>query len=264
MKKIENKLTGVPATMLIAIRARYRETQLKGGIIYDPKSVEIMDQIAHDFGDKHEVSLISQKGVAVRTEIIDELTLDFIARHPDGIVVNLGCGLDTRYYRLGGEKLLWYDLDMPEAIELRRHFFAEGEYYHFIARSVLDFSWMNEVDSARPTLFIAEGLLMYLDELEIKGLFRAIKGHFPSAEIVFEAISPMMVRHSAKHMDVNRHDVRFKWGIRSGREVERWGIGIRFLSEYFYDRHLDKMPWWVALLYRFPFRRMMKIIHLRF
>lgn len=262
--KFESKLTNVPETMLIPLRARYNETYDKRSIIQDPKSVEILNQIDYDFSGKKEVSLMSQKGVAIRTEILDNLTLDFLKRNPDGIVVNLGCGLDTRYYRLNNQLVHWYDLDVPEAIALRKHFFAETENFRFIPKSVLDFSWIDEVSHDKPTLFIAEGLLMYFQEKEVKEILSVISQRFKNSEIILEAMSPFLVRNTDAHPDVKKYQATFKWGIKSGKEIEQWNIGAKFMNEYFYTRHLDKMPLRVALFYKFIMRKAMKIIHLSF
>lgn len=264
MKKVESKLTNVPETMLIPLRARYNETHDKRSIIQDPKSVEILNQIDYDFSGKKEVSLMSQKGVAIRTEILDSLTLDFLKLHPEGIVVNLGCGLDTRHYRLDNKYVHWYDLDLPESIELRKHFFTETEKFHFISKSVLDFTWTDSVPKDKPTLFIAEGLLMYFEEKDVKAIISTISQQFKYAEIIFEAMSPMLANNTKMHTDVKKYQATFKWGIKSGKEIETWGIGAKFINEYPYTRHLDKMPLWLALFYKYIGGKNMKIIQLRF
>ena len=144
IKKEIPKLNGVPETMLIPLRARYLETKSKSGIIKDPVSVEILDKINYDFSGNNEVSKGSQLGIAIRTEILDEQTLLFLNEFPDAVVVNLGCGLDTRFHRLKTEQITWFDLDMPEAINLRKSFFKETDKYKFISKSVLDFSWIQQ------------------------------------------------------------------------------------------------------------------------
>ncbi len=266
MNKIKTNLSNVPETLLIPLRARMNETNSKNGIISDPKSIEIVEQIQSNVPEKGEVSIFSQKGVAVRTEILDELTNDFLQKHPDCVVVNLGCGLDTRYYRLNNNKVQWYDLDVPEAIELRKNFFQESERFHFISKSVLDFLWNEEVPRNKPLLFIAEGLLMYFTEDEVKSILKNIADNFSDAEIIFEAMSPFVVKNSNKHSDLKKYDAVFKWGIKSGKEIEHWNIGAKFINEHFYNRHLDKMPFAMRVMYRlFPFfRKSMKIVHLKF
>lgn len=261
--KLKHKLQNVPETMLISLRARYLESKENNGIINDPKSVEILDQIDCDFSGNKEVSKGSQKGTAVRTEIIDELTLSFIKKYPKGVVVNLGCGLDTRYYRLGKTSLKWFDLDVEESIALRKYFFKETADFKFIAKSVLDFSWVNEIPKNKPTLFIAEGLLMYFTENDVKSILQTIFKNFNKAEIILEAMSPFIAKNSDKHADVKKYNASFKWGINSGKEIEKWNIGFTFVKEYFYNRHLDKMPFFWKIFYRTPvLKKSMKIIHL--
>ncbi len=265
MNKIKTNLSNVPETLLIPLRARSNETKLKNGIISDPKSTEIIDKIESNVSEKGEVSIGSQKGVAIRTEILDELTNAFLQKYPDCVVVNLGCGLDTRHHRLNNNKVQWYDLDVPEAIELRKNFFKESKKFHFISKSVLDFSWNDLVPKDKPILFIAEGLLMYFTEDEVKSILKNIADNFQNAEIIFEAMSPFVAKNSNKHTDVKKYDAVFKWGIKSGKEIDNWNIGTKFINEYFYNRHLDKVPVSMRMMFRLLpfFRKAMKIVHLK-
>jgi O-methyltransferase involved in polyketide biosynthesis len=266
MEQIQSRLENVPKTMLIPLRARYLETKRANGIINDPKSVEILDRIQCDFSGKNEVSKGSQKGCCIRTEILDEGTNRFLAKHKEALVVNLGCGLDTRFHRLDNGSVIWYDLDVPEAIELRKNFFEETDRHHFIAQSVLDYSWMDCIPTDKPTLFIAEGVLMYFSEKEVKDLLATIGKRFPGAEMLLEAMSPFIAKRTNKHPDVKKYNATFKWGIKTGREMDAWNLGIRFVGEeYYFDRHLDQQPFALRILANIPaMRKMMKIIHIRF
>ncbi|MFT3739349.1 MAG: class I SAM-dependent methyltransferase [Breznakibacter sp.] len=263
--KIAITLGGVPETLLIPARARYLETKKTSGIIHDPKTVEILDAIDYDFTGRKEVSKGSQYGTAVRTEILDGQTAAFLKTHPDGCVINLGCGLDTRFHRMDNGTVTWYDLDMPETIAIRKHFFTETGRFRFIAKSVLDFSWMDDVPNDRPTLFIAEGLLMYFTPDNVKMILSAIADRFPLAEMLIEGMSPFIANNSGKHADIKKYDVSFKWGIKSGKEIEQWHTGFRFVQEwYYFDRHIGKAPWPFMILSVFPiFRKSMKIIRLK-
>ena len=40
--------------------------------------------------------------------------------HPEGLVVNLGAGLDTRFYRLDNGTIAWIDIDLPEVVAFRQ------------------------------------------------------------------------------------------------------------------------------------------------
>ena len=266
MKKEEVKLAGVPETMLIPIRARYLESKRENGIVSDPKSVEILDRIECDFSGKSEVSIGSQLGIFVRTEILDEHTNRFLATNPDAAVVNLGCGLDTRFHRLDNGSVLWFDLDVPEAIELRKKFFDETNRFKFVPKSVTDFSWLETIPQNRPLLFIAEGLLMYFTEEEVKKILSKIGSACPGSEMLFEAMSPFIAKRTKQHADVKKYHAQFKWGIKTGAELEKWEQGIDFIEErYYFDRHMDRFPFIFRLLACVPaFRKGMKIVHIRF
>ena len=263
---VKPKLKDVPETMLIPLRARYLETKREYGIINDPKSVEILDSIDYDFSGEKEVSTGSQIGTSIRTEILDIQTLLFLVKNPEGVVVNLGCGLDTRFHRLDNGKVTWFDLDVPESIELRRKFFNETDRFKFISKSVLDFSWIGSVPKNRPTLFIAEGLLMYFSEKEVKSIFEVISEIFPDSEMLFEAMSPFLAKKSDKHPDLKTYNASFKWGIKTGKEIESWNIGVSFIDEwYYFDRYKHRAPLLYRLLIPIPaLRKMMKIVHVNF
>ena len=65
---------------------------------------------------------MSQIGISIRSVIIDSVTKRLIKDNKNLIVVNIGCGLDTRFQRFNKEKISWIDLDVPESIEIRKHF----------------------------------------------------------------------------------------------------------------------------------------------
>jgi len=258
------KLKGVPRTLLLPLRGRYLETRRENGIINDPKSIEIIDSLDHDF-DELELPWDGQLVISIRTEILDEAIVRFLDENPDSVVVNLGCGLDTRVGRIDNGTVFWYDLDLPETIEIRKNFFDENGRYRFIARSVHDFTWVDEIEKDKKTLFIAEGLFNYFTERQVKDILLAIKGNFPGAEIVFEAYSTLMKRSWHRHRHIRNAFSMFKWGVDTGKKLERWDSGIKFIQEWHYfDRHPRRWRWMRYFRYIRPLRKVMKVVHLRF
>ena len=264
------QLSAIPETMLIPLWARAVELERPEPIIQDRKAAAILSSIDYDF-DKFKKSWMSQVGVAVRTVIRDRATQRFLEANPGAVVVNLGAGLDTRWERLKCDNLhCWYDLDVPEAIDTRRLFFEENEGNRFIAKSVFDYSWFDEVEQAgRPLLFIAEGMLMYFKEDEVKPLFRRLSESFPEAEILFEIICPFMVGKARHHDSLKKIDgkVDFKWGIKVPKEMASWHKGLKYLEEWnFYDYHKDRWKWFWYLT-KLPFFRAnmsSRIVHMKF
>lgn len=64
---------------------------------------------------------------------------------PGPVVVNVGCGLDTRFQRIGGGKAVFYDMDLPEVIALRRELIPEQPGNAYIAASLLETGWMDDL-----------------------------------------------------------------------------------------------------------------------
>ena len=267
---MERKLTGIPETLLIAIWARAAATREAEPIIQDPKAVEMVSQIDYDFSRFEASSRLTKLGVAVRTIILDRELSTLLDKYPNAVVINFGVGLDTRHARMQCENVDWYEIDVPESIELRRQFFSETDRYHFISQSMFDLSWMDKVNTeGRPVIFLAEGLFMYFPEEDLKPFFRKLAERFPDAEMLFEMLAPFMVGKSKHHETVKKIDSKaeFKWGLKDTREMKSWHPSIRFIEEWnYFDYHKNRWGLFdtVARLPFFRPRLACRIVHLCF
>lgn len=261
---MQQVLSGVPETLLIPLWARAAETKEQNPIIRDEKAAEIMAQIDYDFS-KFNGSWMSQTGVAVRTEILDRETEKFIRKHPDAVIVNIGCGLDTRYFRLDNGRIRWFDLDLPEPIRIRKRFFQESRRYRMIDKSVFDYSWMEACQGEQDVLFIAEGVFMFFTEQEMKELMDRLTGHFHKAHMLFEMFPRMLIKSSGKHETVKKTAAKFQWGIRRGKDIEQINSRITFLEEWnYFDYHRDRWRWmgWLSLIPFFHNNFNDRIVHI--
>lgn len=84
-------------------------------------------------------------GVIARTIVFDELVKDFINKNPDCTVVNIACGLDTRFYRMDNGRIIWYNVDLPETIEVRDAIYQESGRVSTIGISATDPDWADKV-----------------------------------------------------------------------------------------------------------------------
>ena len=111
--------------------------------------------------------------VTTRSAHFDRWARQFLAVHPEAVVLHLGCGLDSRFFRLApGPGVEWYDIDYPDVARLRTQLYPAAEHYHVIPASVTDPTWLQDIQTGRPTLMIAEGLTMYLTEQDGVALLR--------------------------------------------------------------------------------------------
>ncbi|MEO0409803.1 MAG: class I SAM-dependent methyltransferase, partial [Cyanobacteria bacterium P01_A01_bin.135] len=136
MTKVAVDLGPVQETLLIPLLGRAVQTQKGNGLIQDPKAVEIVNALDYDFS-KWEKSR-SLTGATLRTRMYDQDVQAFLNEHPAGTVVEIGCGLNTRFERLDNGQVRWFDLDLPDTIALRRQFFQDGPRRTMLEASVLD------------------------------------------------------------------------------------------------------------------------------
>ena len=255
-KTIEEDLRGVMETLLITLHMRALESQRPDALIRDERAEELVRKIGddglYDFGRMQSLHLSEENRLVIilRNREVDRCARDFLARHPQAVVVHVGCGLDTRFERVDNGRVEWYDLDLPEVIELRRKLIGgEGERQHLLSCSVLDDEWLDRVSvhGPQPFLFLAEGVFMYFTPTQVKRLVLTLRDRFPGAELVFDAYSPIhVVRHNLQYL-VSRIRFPTRWGLWHGTEMEAWGDGIRLLGEwgYFDEKtpRLNRIRW---------------------
>jgi O-methyltransferase involved in polyketide biosynthesis len=200
--------------------------------------------MSYDFDRIRQIPMTeSNKVVAIlRDREFDRTTRDFLARNPEAVVLHIGCGLDSRFERVDNGRVEWYDLDLPEVIELRRKFIGdERDRYHLLGCSVFDSAWMDTLSAhrlgnhpvgKRPFLFLTEGVLHLFEAVQVKSLVLTLRDHFPGAELVFDAFSPLLVRVANLQISISKLSARVHWGLWRGQEIEGWGDGIRLLDEW--------------------------------
>jgi O-methyltransferase involved in polyketide biosynthesis len=226
-----SQLKGVALTCLGPLYARAYETLQPDGILHDPKSVELQTLIEFDTTDINWPYY--QLQIAIRTEIIDEITLGFISRNPQGFVVNLGAGLDTRFHRLSSGKIRWYEIDLPEVIEFRKKFFTEHQYYRFIPASVPELKWMDQINTDQPIFFIIEGLANYLEEHEMRTLCKSIISSYPKSEIVMEVLGWLYIKMLKKP--------EYTWGMCADSHPTRWDSKLEIVDSWcMFDRYPER------------------------
>jgi O-methyltransferase involved in polyketide biosynthesis len=253
MSEIKSQtLDGVSETLLVTLYLRVMESQRPDALIKDEKAVALVTRMSYDFDRVRQIPLSEANRLVIilRNRELDRYAWDFLVRHPEAVVVHIGCGLDSRFDRVDNGRLEWYDLDLPEVIELRRKLIGgEGERYHLLGCSVLDNAWLEKVSPyrQRPFLFLAEGVFMYLEEAQIKSLVLTLRDHFPGSELVFDAYSPLHVWVHNLQTSISKIQLSVNWGIWHGQEIEGWGDGIRLLDEWgFFDPpepRLDHIRW---------------------
>lgn len=250
MDRINVNLGEVQETLLIPLFGRAEETK-KNGIISDPKAVEIVERLDYDF------SLIkgrpSLKGATLRTLTYDLLLSEVLEQYETATVVELGCGLNTRYDRVGRPGITWFELDMPDVHKLWKHFFEESDHRRFLPYSAFDQKWAEIVSqSAKPPyIFVSEASTIYFGEKDNKALFYMISRFFPMSHYIFDTATNFFIENQDKHDVLKYFNARIKWCINTPHEIEKWSDNYRLIKtvNFFRDppKQLRKK---IPLIYR--------------
>lgn len=181
-------LSCVSETAILTLRVRAEEHERSDRLFADPLAAEWFRRIKWPLSlDQWWTSRLAGSGITFRADTIDHIIEEFHPTVSSLSVIELGCGLSTRSDRLAHLPFArWTDVDLPGVISLRESLGAHNEH---IAASVTDFTWMDQLQGdPSQQLFIAEGLLYYLQRSEVDALFSELHHRFPGAAIVFDVV----------------------------------------------------------------------------
>lgn len=218
------ELGDVQRTLFFPLAARGRATRAKRPLLRDPKAVEIIESV--DF----ELAPIAPGPTAllvtIRSLVFDWWVRRFLAEHPDGTVIELGTGLNTRFERTDNGTAHWIDLDLPDTIELRRRFFADTERRQMVAASLAGEDWLAAVEQRQgPYFFVSDGVLVYLTEDEVTGTLARIAARFPGAMVAFDTYTRATFGQEHK-MAAKRDVAPWRWACDDPRSLERLGLTL--------------------------------------
>lgn len=189
------------------------------GFFEDKTAEEIVRTCGHDFSDTDSSKRLALY-MAMRAMRFDELAEKFLSKHRNTIVIHLGCGLDSRCRRVKAACKCWYDLDLPDVIELRRGYFPENERYRLISSSVTEPSWLDRIKySGESVLVIAEGLSMYLTREEMISLTDGLGRRFSAVLLLFDAYSHFAAKASKIKNPINAVNAKISFSMDDIREL---------------------------------------------
>lgn len=229
-EKIKPVLNGAAETMLQSFYARVQYSKSKKNKFYDEKAVELVEKIDYDFDAAAKDSTMG-KGVIARTLVFDELVKAFIDENPDCTVVNIACGLDTRFYRMDNGKITWYNVDLPETIEVRNQIYGESGRVSAIGISATDPAWAKEIKVRGKMLFIIEGLSMYLTREENAKMLRIIRENFDNAYVLMECLAKMWVSKERIEKSIQDTGARFVFGADTFDDIKDIATGFKKVKD---------------------------------
>jgi methyltransferase (TIGR00027 family) len=187
-----------------------------------------------------------------RTKLIDDLVYAAIAAGADS-VLNLAAGLDTRPYRLDlPAALRWVEVDLPGLIE-------EKERLSRIKVDLTDplasaAALRAAVGASRKVLAITEGLLVYLDEPQVRSLSADLSAQPGVRWWVIELVSPALLQNLQVTMGKHLANAPMKFAPSNGVayfEALGWNVA-EVHSTLHAAARFRRLPFLLRIFARFP------------
>jgi O-methyltransferase involved in polyketide biosynthesis len=249
------QLTPVEQTAFLTVYARALESRWRRPILGDRLADEVVGRIDYDFaGLGVQASVVCQ--TALRAKMLDDRVRDFVHKHHDAVVVDLGAGLDSGFYRVDPPPSIdWYSVDLPGILALRDEALPTNPHSHSVPVSLAEKHWPETIPGDRPTMLIADGLFAFLPEPVIVGIFRRITDHFSTGEFAFNDygrigwVSKLAIKLYPQKMF---KDVGSQWGyagFKDAHHPETWNPRMRLVEEasLAYEPEVDLFPGWIRV-----------------
>jgi len=262
------QLTEVSETALITLRSRVIESRKSNPVLLDPVGEEFFEALVSEMPDdlrkrvmERKLSSVLSRHIALRARQYDRLCMDFLEEFPDGLVVSLGSGFDTRFWRLGGQALKYMELDLPGVIGVKQQLLKGKPTYPMIEDSVLEESWISKVKDMQSdrVMFVAEGLFMYLPSVQVIQTLTRLGESFHSSRLVMEVVAEKYTRGFRKKMVERKMRSGagstagdyYQYGIKEARDLESYHSGFSIKGEWSFFEDPDIQPAFLKLFRHF-------------
>lgn len=243
---MSNKELGVVEdTLYVPMLGRIYASERCKRILYDRKALSLKAKMPKGLVENDTQTQYTYLASASRSANMDRYIADFMRRKPNGLIVQLGCGLETTYYRNDNGHIQWYAVDLPNVIAYRRSLLPEAEREKYVEGDAFSSEWIERIRGEHPDspLFVtASGLFYYFEEKKVLKLIRMLQ-RYGNIELLFDAVSKSgMTMMKKKHMKtVGHEDAQMFFYVDSPKKLaEKVGGNVEILAEENFYRHISK------------------------
>lgn len=213
-----SNFSGVAKTLFIPLTARIYVSKRFPNYFYDEKCLEIEKLIPMELLNIKSNQYQNFANVSCFFNM-DKIVRDFIENNGECNIVNLGCGLETNYYRIKDDRATFYELDLPEVIENRRKVLGETSKDICLPYSMFDLKWCSHIDKNKPTLITARGVFEYFEVDKIVELLKQLSKEITNAEVVFDSPNSKALGYTNRYVKkTGNDDARIKFFIDDDNE----------------------------------------------
>jgi O-methyltransferase involved in polyketide biosynthesis len=241
----------IPANLLQPLWLRSRESLVDNGLVYDPIAARACQrcQLAPECfsGDINQKQLLH----VTLTQLCDQHVSSFITNNPDGWIINVGAGLDTRFYRVDNGRCHWLELDVTENLLWRQKLFHKSERYQYLCGDVEELSWLSSlpIPDKAPVLIVCEHALLDCSEQQVAKFIQALGCHFDSARACLVLAGDLTGSKLSQKLGAGRYAHGFSEPEQSLLGYLPWARSVKTFSPL--DQHCGRWKLWHRLLNKF-------------
>ena len=177
MSPSHSEITHVSDTALMVAACRALESECADGFVHDPFAARLAGERGMAMLRGLPQPEMMRFGIGIRSRFMDEMLLEALASKQIATVLSVGCGLDTRPWRLElRPDLRWIEVDFADLLDYKDALMTAEIPRCCRERLTAD---LNDAAQRRtvyaaagqaPALMITEGLLMYLPAATVDAL----------------------------------------------------------------------------------------------
>ena len=213
----------------------------QGIILKDPAAERIWSAESFPIRGKSRSRWLAYN-MAMRARVFDDWTDAMLRKHPEALVIHIGCGLDSRFERVQSFYSNWVDCDLPEVIDIRKKYYDESDRYHMMALDASEPRQIGNLPESDTAIVALEGLTMYLTNDEVRDLFRALETRYRNVRILADFYTEFGAKASRFKNPVNEVGVTQLYGIDDPAKILQ-GLRLHVQKEYSFtpSRLIDEL-----------------------
>ena len=173
MSSPNGEITHVSDTALMVAACRAYETELQDALVKDSFAARLAGERGFGILAALPYPNLLRLGIAIRTRFVDELLLEALGQYPIKTILSVGCGLDTRPWRLDfPSDVCWIETDFANVLDYKNRLMSgeaprcRGERLTVDQNDPAQPSALYKAAGSAHALMITEGLLLYLPALD--------------------------------------------------------------------------------------------------
>lgn len=239
------ELGKIESTLFVPLRGRIYASEHFPAILHDRKALSLKEKLPEKIFENDRSGQYPLIASASRSANMDRYAKDFMHRKTDGALVQLGCGLETAFYRNDDGRTIWYEVDLPDVIAYRQSLLPNRQRDIYLASDAFSDEWIRRIRTdlpEAPLLIMAGGLFHYFEKDRIIGLMKMLQ-RFGDIEMVFDAVSKkgmnMMMKKYMRQM--GHGDAKMFFYVDDANELAfQVGGAVSVLSEKPFYRKIPK------------------------